>query len=130
MCEVLQLFEVITGEGDLIRCVSQPPHVVLDLLDEFVCLLIRIGVVIAKIACSSVSYGRLEVYTDRFDVSDVEIPVGLWREAKTRPILGYPQVLLINFFGIALLFDASGLNLQQFIPQLVLFPGWLLFGWC
>lgn len=47
VCEVLQLFEVITGKGDLIGCVPQPSHVVFDLLDELVRLLVRICVVIA-----------------------------------------------------------------------------------
>lgn len=40
-------------------------------------------------------------------MTDVEIPVGLGREAETRKMLGYLQVLLVDCLGVALLFNAS-----------------------
>lgn len=64
MCEILQLLEVVTGKGDPIGSVAQPPHVVLDLLDELMRLFVRIGVVVAQVASSAVSYGGFEVDTD------------------------------------------------------------------
>lgn len=116
-----QLFEVVAGEGDLVGSVAQPLDVLLDFLDELVGLLVGVGVVVAQVAGAAGAEGRLEVDAHGFEVADVEVAVGFGGEAEPQPALGDLLVGCRLFFGVALDFELSGLDVCDFVPELVVF---------
>ncbi len=60
---------------------AEPAHVALDGVDIFLLLLGRVGVVEAQIAAAAELFREAEIEADRFGVADMEIAVGLGREA-------------------------------------------------
>lgn len=116
MCKLQQLLEIIAGKGNPIRRVSQPLHVVLYFLDELVGFFVGVGVVVAQEAESVVALGRFEVDSDGFDMSYVQVAVGLRRKAKTWSSLCLFEMLLIDLLGVALFLQPSRLYLQQLVP--------------
>ncbi len=73
--------EIVRGVAQLGPVEAQPAHVVLDRGDEFGVFLGRIGVVEAQVAAPGELGGDAEVQADRLGVADVQIAVGLGREA-------------------------------------------------
>ena len=79
---LVETLEVVGGEVKVFAPVeAEPAHVFLDRLDELVLLLGRIGVVEAHVAAPAELLRHAEVETDRLGVPDVQIAVGLGREA-------------------------------------------------
>jgi hypothetical protein len=65
--------------------VSKPLHGVADGVDVLLLFLLGIGVVEAQVAHAAVFPGQLEVEPDALGVADVQIAVGLGREAQAHP---------------------------------------------
>ncbi len=79
---LVQLLEVVGGEVEVLPPVeAQPADVGLDGVDVLLLLLDRVGVVEAQVAASAELPGDAEVEADRLGVADVEVAVGLRREA-------------------------------------------------
>ncbi len=77
--------EVVGREQHRGRREAEPAHVVLDRLDVLDVLLGRVGVVVAEVAGALVVAGQPEVEADRLGVADVQVAVGLGREAGRDP---------------------------------------------
>jgi hypothetical protein len=83
---IVELFEVVGGEVEVLAPVeAEPAHVLLDRLDVLVLFLGRVGVVEAQGAIAAELFGHTEVEADRLGVADMEIAVGLRREAGDHP---------------------------------------------
>ena len=79
----VEALEVVGGEIDVLAPVeAEPAHVLLDGLDELVLLLGRVGVVEAEVAAPAELLRHAEVEADRLGVPDVQVAVGLRREAR------------------------------------------------
>ena len=89
--QLVHLVEVVGRvERPLAEVEAQPAHVVLDGLDVLDVLLGRVGVVEAQVAAGAVLLGDAEVEADRLGVADVEVAVGLGREAGQHPAAVLP----------------------------------------
>ena len=85
---LVETLEVIGGEVKVFAPVeAEPAHVFLDRLDEFVLLLGRVGVVEAHVAAPAELLRHAEVEADRLGVPDMEVAVGLGREARDRLVM-------------------------------------------
>lgn len=81
-CVGVQLIEVIGGEVKAIFPVeSQPPDVPLDPFHEVHILRLGIGIVEPEVAQAAVLLRDPEIQADRLGVADMEVAVGLGREA-------------------------------------------------
>ena len=79
---LVQLLEVVRGEVQVLAPVEpEPAHVRLDGVDVLLLFLHRVGVVEAQVAAAAELAGDAEVEADRLGVTDVEVAVGLRREA-------------------------------------------------
>ena len=79
----VELLEVVRGEVEVLAPVeAQPADVRLDRVDELEFLLDRVGVVEAQVAATAELARDAEVEADRLGVADVEVAVGLGREAR------------------------------------------------
>ena len=79
---LVQLLEVVGGEVQVLAPVEpQPADVGLDGVDVLLLFLHRVGVVEAQMAAAAELAGDAEVEADRLGVADVEVAVGLRREA-------------------------------------------------
>ena len=79
---LVQLLEVVGGEVQVLAPVEpQPADVGLDGVDVLLLFLHRVGVVEAQVAAPAELAGDAEVEADRLGVADVEVAVGLRREA-------------------------------------------------
>src|SRR6185312_5438581 len=96
--ELVELLEIIRGVVlAVLPVVAEPAHVVLDRLDVLDVLGDGVGVVEAQVAePSGCQRGRSEVEDDRFRVADVEVTVGLGREARhhATAVLARGEILL------------------------------------
>jgi hypothetical protein len=80
---LVELLEVVRREVEVLAPVeAQPAHVGLDGVDVLLLLLDRVGVVEAQVAAAAELLGDAEVEADRLGVPDVEVAVGLGREAR------------------------------------------------
>ncbi|GIX61052.1 uncharacterized protein BcabD6B2_04870 [Babesia caballi] len=80
---VVQLLEVVGGEVEVLApVVAQPAHVVLDGLNVHGLLGGRVGVVEAHVRAPAEHLRELEVEADGLGVADVQVTVGLGREAR------------------------------------------------
>ena len=75
---------------------TEPRDVVEDVLNVLVVLLCRVGVFEAQVADTIVLLSHTEVHADSLGVSDVQIAVRLWREARlyASSVLALSEVLL------------------------------------
>jgi len=80
--EFVNLLELVAAESDLPRFVAEPRHILLNVLDVFDVLFLRIGVVKTEIGLSLMRCSHLEGEAHGLSVSDVQIPIGLRREAR------------------------------------------------
>ncbi|MNQ21016.1 hypothetical protein D3C85_341160 [compost metagenome] len=79
---VMQLVEVVGGVALLAGPLeAQPLHVALDRVDVFLVFLGRVGVVEAQVALAAEFLGQAEVQADRLGMADMQVAVGLRREA-------------------------------------------------
>ncbi len=79
---LVELAEVIRGVVEVLAPVeAQPAHVRLDGVDVRLLLLDRVGVVEPQVAVAAELLRDAEVEADRLGVTDVEVAVGLRREA-------------------------------------------------
>ena len=79
----VELLEVVRGVMEVLAPVeAEPAHVGLDRVDVLLLLLRRVRVVEAQVATPAELGGDPEVQADRLRVADVEIAVGLRREAR------------------------------------------------
>ena len=82
----------------------------LDALDIFRVLLLRVRVVESQVARAAVLLGQSEIKRNRLGVANVQITVRLWREARLHPsaVLALGQILfhlLLNEIEAFLLFN-------------------------
>src|SRR5580698_562689 len=77
----IELVEIIGGVEKSVPLVAEPADVGLDRLHVFGFFLLGIGVVEAEIRMSAEFVGQAEVDADCLGMADVEIAVGLGREA-------------------------------------------------
>lgn len=63
--------------------------------------------------------GRLEVYSHRFYMSNMQMTVRLRRKSESFDTICYLQMLFINLFCVALLLEDSWLYASYFIPEMV-----------
>ncbi|MNC35625.1 hypothetical protein D3C75_841140 [compost metagenome] len=79
---VVQLVEVVGGVTLLAGPLeAQPLNVRLDRVNVFLVFLGRVGVVEAQVALAAEFLGQAEVQADRLGMADVQVAVGLRREA-------------------------------------------------
>ncbi len=79
---LVELLEVVRRVEQVLAPVeTEPTNVGLDGVDVLLLLLDRVGVVEAKVAATAELLGDAEVQADRLRVADVEVAVGLGREA-------------------------------------------------
>ena len=97
-----KLFEIITRKGDLIGIIAQPSHIFFNLSDKLMRFFVWIGIIVAQVANSSRSESRLEVDSDWFDVSDVQVAIGFRGKPKSWFASYYFEMLPVDFFGVAL----------------------------
>src|SRR6185295_14490513 len=77
------LVEIVRGVVEVRAPVEpQPAHVRLDRVDVLLLLLERVGVVEAEVAVAAELARKAEVQADRLRVADVQVAVGLGREAR------------------------------------------------
>ena len=70
---------------------SEPAHVGLDRVDVLLLLLDGVRVVEAQVAAAAELLGDAEVQADRLGVPDVEVAVGLGREARDDRLVRGPR---------------------------------------
>ena len=80
--EIPQLLEVVRGIVDMSPLEAEPLDVVEDVLDILGVFLRGVGVVEPQVADAIELLSHTEVHADGFGVSDMQIAVGLWREAR------------------------------------------------
>src|SRR5690606_17050568 len=86
LCELVHVAEVVAGEIQVVVAVglpveAQPVHGVDDGIDVFLVFLLGVGVVEAQVAHAAVVARQPEVHADALGVADVQVAVGLGREA-------------------------------------------------
>ena len=91
--QIIQLLKVVARVRDLPRLVPQPPDHLEDALEVARLLLLRVRVVVAEVALAVVVRGEAEVDEDGFGVADVQVAVGLGREARPDLTAGGGEVL-------------------------------------
>jgi hypothetical protein len=96
--EAVQLLEVIRGVVLVLAPVeTEPAHRVDDRVDVFLLFLSRVGVVEAQVAHAAVVAREAEIEADRLGVAEVQVPVGLRREARAHAlVLAAGKVVLDN----------------------------------
>ena len=81
--ELVHLVEQVRGVEEAVAPVeAEPAHVLLDGADVVLVLLGGVGVVHAEVALAAEELRHAEVDADRLGVADVEVAVGLGREAR------------------------------------------------
>ncbi len=86
--------EIVRGMAQLRPVIAQPAHVVLDGSGELGVFLGRVGVVQAQVAQPAELGGQAEIQADRLGVADVQVAVGLGREAGANDrVLAAGQIL-------------------------------------
>ncbi len=84
--ELVHQVEVVAREVEVLvlrpEIEAQPAHHLDDRLDVLHLLLLGVGVVEAHVADAAVLLGEAEVQADRLGVADVQVAVGLRREAR------------------------------------------------
>ncbi len=85
--KAVELLEVVAGvvevlAGAVLPRVAEPVHGVDDGVDVLGVFLDRVGVVEAQVAAAAVFLGQAEVHPDALGVADVQVAVGLRREAR------------------------------------------------
>jgi hypothetical protein len=80
-----QLFKVVAGVADFCPVVAKPFNIILNGADELIALLLRIGIVEAKVAEPAKFFGDVEAQANRLGVPDLQVAVGLWGEACLHP---------------------------------------------
>jgi hypothetical protein len=91
----VQLLEVVGSVEFAVPLEAQPTNVLLGGVDVLLLLLQRVRVIEAQIAGATELLGKTEVEADRLGVTDVQIAVGLGREARFHClVLPRRQVLL------------------------------------
>ncbi|MDT4857438.1 hypothetical protein FQZ97_918620 [compost metagenome] len=79
---VMQLVEIVGGVALFAGPLeAQPLHVALDGVDVLLVFLGRVGVVEAQVAVTAELLGQAEVQADRLGMADMQVAVGLRREA-------------------------------------------------
>jgi hypothetical protein len=112
MSKVLKFLKVITCKGYFIWRISKPFDIIFNLLNKLMRFLVGISIIVSQVTSSTVSKCRLKVYAYRFHVAYVKISIRFRGKTKTGMILSDFQVLIINFFRIAFLFDTSRFYFQ------------------
>src|SRR5690606_39999053 len=108
---LVELREVVRGVVEPVTPVeAQPADVLLDGLDELFLFGGRVGVVEAEVAQAPVGFGGAEVDPDGLGVTDVQVAVGLGREAGVHP----PAVPPRRPVGVDDLLDEMGWLLPWF----------------
>jgi hypothetical protein len=80
---VVELLEVVRREVEVLAPVeAEPADVRLDGVDVLLLLLQGVGVIEPQVTSAAVLVGNAEVQADRLRVADVEVAVGLGREAR------------------------------------------------
>jgi hypothetical protein len=80
--EVVHPLEVVRGVVEvLVPVPAQPPHRIDDGIDVLLLFLLRVGVVEAQVAGAAVVARQAEVQADRLGVAEMQVAVGLGREA-------------------------------------------------
>ena len=80
--------EVVGGEVQIVLAFElpakpQPCHGLDDRVDVFLFFLGRVGVVETHVTGTTETFGKTEIQTDRFGVTEMQITVGFRREART-----------------------------------------------
>jgi hypothetical protein len=78
----VDLVEVVGRVEDRVPLKAEPAHVLLDRVDVFLVLGGRVRVVHAQVAAAAELLRDRERQRDRLRVADVQVPVGLGREAR------------------------------------------------
>ena len=63
------------------------------------------------------SFGSFEVDSDRFEMPDMEISIGLGRKPESELIVGDNLVLLSDYLRIAFNFKLSWFDILKFVPD-------------
>src|SRR5690606_2524025 len=78
---LVQLLEVIGSVMLLGPLKAQPAHILPDGIDVLLIFLGRVGVIETQVALAAELLGQAEVQTDRLGMADMQVAVGLRREA-------------------------------------------------
>mmetsp|Transcript_1392 Transcript_1392/g.1569 ORF Transcript_1392/g.1569 Transcript_1392/m.1569 type:complete len:372 (-) Transcript_1392:104-1219(-) len=114
-CVVVQLLEVVTAKRHLVRLVSQPPHVGLDVVDVLLALFLRVGVIVPQVAVAVVIRSHCEAEPHRLGVADMQISIWLWREPRDNlPSCDF-EVFLHDFFGVTAAVHVSAHELTDLL---------------
>lgn len=62
--KIKHMLKVVTGEVNLIRHIPHPPDIALNLINELLCLLFWVRIIIPKITLTIESLGSLKIHTN------------------------------------------------------------------
>ena len=79
---LVELVEVVGGVVEAVPLEAQPAHVRHDGVDVLLLFFFRVGVVEAQVGLAAELVGQAEVEADGLGVPDVQVAVGLGREAR------------------------------------------------
>jgi Flp pilus assembly protein TadD len=92
----VELLEIIGSKVQVRSPVeAEPAHVALDGVDVFLLLLGRVGIVEPQVAAAAELLGNAEVEADRLGMPEVEVAVGLRREARHHTV-GLPGSKVVS----------------------------------
>ena len=98
--QLVQLFEIVRSESDLVRCVSKPFHTILDVIDEFLVLLDWVSVIIPQVRVAAVLSSHCEVEPHGFSMANVQVTIGLRRESGNNSTASGFFVLFKQLFSV------------------------------
>ncbi len=127
--EGVEPVEIVRGvKAAVLPVEAEPAHVLLDGVDVFHLFLGRVGVVEAQVALAAVIPGQAEIEADGLGVADVQVAVGLGREAgvdAAAPFAG-ADVLVDD---LADEIPGRGRSGRGLVLRVVCGHGWSSVGW-
>jgi len=79
--DLVKFLEVIRRGSSCYRFVAEPSNDLCDVIYVLLALLIGISIIIPKISVASVLLRDFKIKTNSFGVSNMQVPVWLWRES-------------------------------------------------
>ena len=96
-CVIVQLLEVITGVPQVLWLISQVPDILMDVVNIFLALLLRIRIIHSKISISAILLCQVKTKPHCLCVADMQISVWLWRKSSDNSLAKLFEVFLKNF---------------------------------
>mmetsp|Transcript_16345 Transcript_16345/g.31744 ORF Transcript_16345/g.31744 Transcript_16345/m.31744 type:complete len:395 (+) Transcript_16345:1248-2432(+) len=105
--EVKEIVKVVRGVGDGEWCVSHPPDVIDDGIDVLLLLSLGVGVIETQVAVASVGFCGAEVDRHGLCMADVQVTVGLRREAQSVLAAGDLEVLSKDLIAVHIVVSSA-----------------------